>query len=812
MKYRIILTILLGLICFTYSLSAQELNAYYKSEKSYIDAKINGLKSQEKDGKYGFVNTKGKFVIKPIFEKVYEFTNELAIIKYNGKWGLIDLHGNTIIEPEYTNSPLKLTYKVTEDTDIIQCRIFKAKDNTNSVAVLYYKDGRYYVIDIKKHIREHLYDFLVTEMSDESLRAKGIAYGYTFMIRNDGVISIADAMSSVVDGNNIAVKQGNKWGVINVEFDDGGGLPNGTEIFDVKKVGFIFKQNATETYSYVYHDNHTKNFILMESIQTAPQEKLFGNLTCIRFRDGNWEEYYLILDKLNHEIANDIYSYKTIENNQIKGLIELTHKGGSKSIVNENGIFITDGSTSFHKIKGKYIIVSQRHHGDTQTDDIVGYGIIDSQGNMLVPPVLKEDDIIIENDSYLICAKHCANRNIIFASSDGWYKEINKNDKIGLGEALSEFALKSTSSSNNIAPMKFMFSPSYKICRQYLNTHWRGMKWFREETFDGITYTQPVLGIFHDRKNVYPTSLKTINNELFGMNATTGEFVSVGPYDTYIIYRENENGTPYLKIRNSEFNLYKLARILYGEKGEMSLTSISPSEAQDVIDAVYGGSGKMAPKRIGELSNGKMLLKLESQGVVNPNTYIASTTWYSLGKSTQKHMENVAQQIAATRERTVQSNLILFDIENSEIDKILVLDSHFDPKYEEDYAILIGRDGFYLSNSIYLARFNNDGELIWEFGGDTANYLLGFDENDSQVIITGYNTAEKYYNKANPMTVLINKETGDIISREVESYMVEGKVNHYWERVVFIENGYILQREDPEATNENKYITKIVKL
>ena len=52
-------------------------------------------------GKWGFIDTKGKFVISPRFEKANNFTEGLAIAKVNGKWGYIDKTGKFVIEPQY---------------------------------------------------------------------------------------------------------------------------------------------------------------------------------------------------------------------------------------------------------------------------------------------------------------------------------------------------------------------------------------------------------------------------------------------------------------------------------------------------------------------------------------------------------------------------------------------------------------------------------------------------------------------------------------------------------------------------------------
>lgn len=48
----------------------------------------------------GYLNKKGQWAIKPIYEDALPFENGKAKVKLDGKWGLIDAKGNFIIEPK----------------------------------------------------------------------------------------------------------------------------------------------------------------------------------------------------------------------------------------------------------------------------------------------------------------------------------------------------------------------------------------------------------------------------------------------------------------------------------------------------------------------------------------------------------------------------------------------------------------------------------------------------------------------------------------------------------------------------------------
>ena len=52
---------------------------------------------------YGFVNPNdGKIILEPKYEEAKAFSQGLAPIKQDGKWGFIDISGNQIVEPSFS--------------------------------------------------------------------------------------------------------------------------------------------------------------------------------------------------------------------------------------------------------------------------------------------------------------------------------------------------------------------------------------------------------------------------------------------------------------------------------------------------------------------------------------------------------------------------------------------------------------------------------------------------------------------------------------------------------------------------------------
>ena len=64
--------------------------------------KLDGpLFKNEKDGKYGYINTKGEQVVECKFDAVWDFSKGLAAVKKDGKWGYINAKGEQVVECKF---------------------------------------------------------------------------------------------------------------------------------------------------------------------------------------------------------------------------------------------------------------------------------------------------------------------------------------------------------------------------------------------------------------------------------------------------------------------------------------------------------------------------------------------------------------------------------------------------------------------------------------------------------------------------------------------------------------------------------------
>ena len=61
----------------------------------------DGLARIKQNGKYGYIDKSGKIVILPQFDETSDFSDGMAVIKKNDKYGYIDKNGSIIIQPQF---------------------------------------------------------------------------------------------------------------------------------------------------------------------------------------------------------------------------------------------------------------------------------------------------------------------------------------------------------------------------------------------------------------------------------------------------------------------------------------------------------------------------------------------------------------------------------------------------------------------------------------------------------------------------------------------------------------------------------------
>ena len=61
----------------------------------------DGWAAVKQNGKWGFVDTQGQFLIEPQFDDALSFGQHLAAVKVGGLWGYVNVYGKIVIEPQY---------------------------------------------------------------------------------------------------------------------------------------------------------------------------------------------------------------------------------------------------------------------------------------------------------------------------------------------------------------------------------------------------------------------------------------------------------------------------------------------------------------------------------------------------------------------------------------------------------------------------------------------------------------------------------------------------------------------------------------
>ncbi len=90
--------------------------------RDFSDGLAAVLVGDHKTGKWGYINTKGNFVINPQFREVGPFQEGFASVRFgdekNAKWGYVDRQGNVVIPPQLDNNSDYFVYSFILDAGL----------------------------------------------------------------------------------------------------------------------------------------------------------------------------------------------------------------------------------------------------------------------------------------------------------------------------------------------------------------------------------------------------------------------------------------------------------------------------------------------------------------------------------------------------------------------------------------------------------------------------------------------------------------------------------------------------------------------
>ena len=87
-----------------YSCASTPITTSTTTEGQAATALLPAPVDSSKEALWGFIDTKGNWVIKPQFQNAYRFTEGLAPVEMNGKWGYVNQNGTIAIDPQFTEA------------------------------------------------------------------------------------------------------------------------------------------------------------------------------------------------------------------------------------------------------------------------------------------------------------------------------------------------------------------------------------------------------------------------------------------------------------------------------------------------------------------------------------------------------------------------------------------------------------------------------------------------------------------------------------------------------------------------------------
>ncbi|XEC93934.1 WG repeat-containing protein [Paenibacillus tarimensis] len=104
-----------------------------------------GLAAVNVDGKYGYIDMSGQFVIPTQYELAYRFRNGQALVRQDGKYGFINREGEMVVPPEFD--------RVENIFGDFPLQHLPFSDKSGGMAILYKRDQIYYVLPNGEIIR-----------------------------------------------------------------------------------------------------------------------------------------------------------------------------------------------------------------------------------------------------------------------------------------------------------------------------------------------------------------------------------------------------------------------------------------------------------------------------------------------------------------------------------------------------------------------------------------------------------------------------------------------------------------------------------
>lgn len=238
----------------------------------YAEEFSEGLACVMKNGKFGFIDENGKYVIQPVYENATSFSEGLACVKRYGLFGYIDKKGNTTIPFEFDDAKSfsegfatvemngKWGYIDTAGKIMIPCIYHSAKAFSNDRAIVEISDKllnwEYDIIDKTGNIISSQHYYLISNYSEGLAPVQITKHGKWGYIDKSGEIVIQCQYDEAF-GFNLGlarVRIGTKLGfidksgaiIIPCQYTNLGNFSEGLSVAEKEgKYGFIDREGTT---------------------------------------------------------------------------------------------------------------------------------------------------------------------------------------------------------------------------------------------------------------------------------------------------------------------------------------------------------------------------------------------------------------------------------------------------------------------------------------------------------------------------------------------------------------------------------------
>lgn len=129
----------------------------------YIDARSKYHRRKFKqNGLYGFLDQHYNIVIEPIYQYVYNYSQRLAAVKLNGKWGVINVDGTFLVEPIFDEVPGHF-FKMGRLLVEYENQLYELDTNCEFLNHPIERESDSYIVDTEKCQMNNLYEYYLCD-------------------------------------------------------------------------------------------------------------------------------------------------------------------------------------------------------------------------------------------------------------------------------------------------------------------------------------------------------------------------------------------------------------------------------------------------------------------------------------------------------------------------------------------------------------------------------------------------------------------------------------------------------------------------